>query len=78
VPGYATDYWAGRVLDHFNNITPYTPTATLYLALTTVVLTRTDVTMPSGVELAGFGYARVAFPNDSTFWSPASRNVGDR
>jgi hypothetical protein len=74
VPGYATDYWAGRVLDHSNNVNAYSPPATLWLALTTVVLTRTDVSMPTGVELVGFGYARVQFPNDATFWSPAAVN----
>lgn len=75
MPGYATDYYAGIVLDHFNNVTIYTPQTTMWLALTTVVLTRTDVTMPSGVELAGFGYTRVSFPNDSTFWTPATLDV---
>lgn len=75
MPGYATDYYAAKVLDHFNNVAAHTPQATMWLALTTVVLARTDVVMPSGVEIVGFGYARAAFPNDSTFWTAAGLDV---
>lgn len=70
--GYATDFYMQRVIDHFNGVAVHTPQTTMFVALTTVVLTRTDVVMPDGVELVGFGYTRVSFANDATFWTTAT------
>lgn len=69
--GYATDFYAQKILDHANRVATWTPPSVLFVSLTTVVLTRQDVVMPSGAELNGFGYGRKQIANDSTFWSPA-------
>lgn len=69
--GYVSDYYAGKILDHINGVTTLSPVGTVYYALTTVVLTRSDVVMPTGAELVGFGYARSAMTNNGTLWSPA-------
>lgn len=69
--GHSSTYYDAKIIDHSTGVAPWTPGATLYIALTTVVLTRTDVVIPDGVELVGLGYDRAAITNDSTFWSAA-------
>lgn len=70
--GYFTDYYADKILDHLNGVAAFSARGTVYYALTTTVLARTDVVMPAGAELVGFGYARSAMTNNGTLWSPAA------
>jgi hypothetical protein len=70
--GYSTTYLDQRIIDDLTRVTPFSPPATLWWALTTVVLTRTDVAMPSGAEMVGAGYARKDTPNDNTTWGAAT------
>jgi hypothetical protein len=71
MPGHSTTYYDKLIADHSTNIQPWTPPATLFVALTTTVLTRTDTSIPSGVELVGVGYARASITNGAAFWGAA-------
>lgn len=73
--GHSSTYLDQLIVDHLNGVTPYTPAASGWIALTTVVLTKTDTTMPAGVEMVGLGYQRALIANDATTWSPAAIDV---
>jgi hypothetical protein len=70
--GHSSTYLDQKLLDHSTGVAAWTPPATIYIALTTVILTRTDTTIPSGIEMVGLGYARAAVANNTTFWTSAT------
>lgn len=73
--GHSSLYYDQKIIDHSTGVAVWTPLATRYVALTTVVLTRTDVTIPSGVEMVGLGYGRAQITSDVSFWSAAAVDV---
>jgi hypothetical protein len=57
--GYPTTYLEQKRLDDLTGVAPFSLPGQLWVALTTIVLTRTDTAMPP-------------IPNTSAFWSPAA------
>lgn len=64
----ASNYLENKMLDHVFGNTPYTPPATIYVALHTA-----DPTEAGSVgEVSGGSYARVGFTNNTTSFPNAS------
>lgn len=75
MPGFVSTYARKRQLDHRTGVQAYTPPPTLWLALTILVLSPGDQTIPAGVELVGGGYVAQPVANDSSVWTPAAELV---
>lgn len=67
-----TNFLEHAVLDYLFGLTTYTPSGTLYVALSTTTPTEagTNFTEPPSAS----GYARVAVTNNKTNWTNAAQN----
>lgn len=74
MPGFLTTFARKKILDHRTGVQLYVPPPTLYIALTTAILTRSDQVIPPGVELTGGAYVAQAIANDATAWSSADED----
>lgn len=70
--GWETPYYRRKLMDASNNVAAYATPTTVYLGLTTSVLSESASVLPSpSPECVGNGYARAMFTWDGTFWTPS-------